>query len=355
MALFKLWYYPKYVDEVDEVDVEIEGIDFIRIPPIVNVSEWKEPKWKEPEWILPKLNRTTQNLISEIEKFYNTPERIYFLENIKNILAEPKNPEFALWVPKRPNRDDVLNAYPTYNKICENLHNINTMDIESIEIFSEEFNAFRDYYSGAMGLNRIITWPAQKLFSVDLDNIAGRKQTLLMESDPIAFKFYTETITTSSVEEVNGYKLYDCIKPFMTYDLYLHHLKERLKPQDTDDEFSKWLDENCCSDWAKQDRNGECYAGAWQADEGTYEKENAWYITNDDNMKGLMALPFPRSLIKWSIIVGCSNRQESVRYSNFIGVWFERTRSICTAEIPSLQDFCKIEMARTGIHLPEFC
>jgi len=338
-----LWHYRIYCDESDD-DVEIEGIDFVRIPPIVNDSEWT----------LPKFNRTTQNVLNELGKFFSTPEGIQTFEYVKNIVAEPEKPKFEYWFSKSPDRDEVLNAYPTYHEICEKLSNINTMDLESVRIFSDEFNVFQEYYSRAMGLNRMMTWPQHHVFSADLDAIAARKQKLLMESDPIAFKFYTETITTSSTEEVNGYQLYDCIEPFMTYDCYLHHLEERLKPQDTDDEFSEWLDENCCSDWAKQDRNGECYAGAWQAEEGTYEKENAWYITKDDNMEGLMELPFPRSLIKWSITLGCSNRHESVRYSNFIGVWFERTRAICTAKVPSLEDFCKFEMARTGTPLPGF-
>jgi len=43
------------------------------------------------------------------------------------------------------------------------------------------------------------------------------------------------------------------------------------------------------------------------------------------NYKSLLELPYPRKHIKASIDHGCSNRMESVRYSNFFCEWIKRT------------------------------
>ena len=90
----------------------------------------------------------------------------------------------------------------------------------------------------------------------------------------------------------------------------------------SDEEFIARSD--CCSDWYKQDRHGNCFGGFWEYPEGSYQHENARQLSYDDNMKGLLELPYPREFILETIHIGCNNRQESVRYSNFLCEWMER-------------------------------
>ena len=159
-----------------------------------------------------------------------------------------------------------------------------------------------------------IIWPLPNYFQNELDflnsNIRGKI---------IPEKFYTPLIMTK-LEEINEFKLYDCEKNIMDWFTFieLSKLYKNSKVYCREDFFEK-CSNTCCSDWAKQDRNGECFGGFWITD-----KENAWELTRQDNFEGLYMLPFPHDLIFRTIDIGCGNRMESVRYSNFLCYWIEQ-------------------------------
>jgi hypothetical protein len=127
-------------------------------------------------------------------------------------------------------------------------------------------------------------------------------------------------------EIVNGYALYnvkgeqimnrclyeECIKLWKSNKIY------------TQEEFMDLYDETACTDWAKQDEHGESYCGYWKYPDGSPEKLDAWNLTRTANGTALWNLPYPKEVIFKTIELGCSNRRESVRYSNFLCEWLKR-------------------------------
>ena len=131
-------------------------------------------------------------------------------------------------------------------------------------------------------------------------------------------KFYKKLILNKT-DEINGYKLFDCEENIMDWFSFIDFTKlYRNSIIYSREEFFEKCTDKCCTDWAKMDRHGECYGGFWLIDE-----ENAWELSRQDNFEGLYALPFPHELIFKTIDIGCSNRMESVRYSNFLCWWIE--------------------------------
>jgi hypothetical protein len=95
-------------------------------------------------------------------------------------------------------------------------------------------------------------------------------------------------------------------------------VKHTLIQKHTKEDFFEKLSEICCVEWTKMNRLGESYRGYWLTN-----PENASNLTLQDNFEGLYELPFPHDLIFRTINIGCSNRMESVRYSNFLCYWIE--------------------------------
>jgi hypothetical protein len=153
-----------------------------------------------------------------------------------------------------------------------------------------------------------------------------RKKELLIETDPLAARYYSLFPVMSKEEVVNGYHLYDIPKDaplfqFGTFKIMLDN--QDGTPFMSDDELREWLEKHCCYDWNKIDFDGVAYAGGfWRSDP---PDPDAFHKTRKMNIDALMALPFSRSIIMDSVDYGCKLRQECVRFSNFIGVWFERT------------------------------
>ena len=92
----------------------------------------------------------------------------------------------------------------------------------------------------------------------------------------------------------------------------------------TFEEFYKIYSETACAIWYKIDRHGETFGGFWKYPEGSKERENAFELSREDNGKGLYELPYPKEVILETIIMGCGNSRECVRYSNFICEWVKR-------------------------------
>lgn len=128
-----------------------------------------------------------------------------------------------------------------------------------------------------------------------------------------------------NTEHINGYQMYNCSGKFMCFSDFEKYRKiYEENDQLTYDEFNDIFQNTACTEWSKQDENGESYVGFWKAEEGSYEKTNAWNLTRDKNCKALYNLPYPKYLLIESIKFGCSKRLECVRFSNFFCEWVKR-------------------------------
>jgi hypothetical protein len=73
-----------------------------------------------------------------------------------------------------------------------------------------------------------------------------------------------------------------------------------------------------CTDWYKMNREGESYTGFWATD-----PDNAWQLTFEDNMVGLMELPYPHDIVLYAADIGCKTRRECVRFCEKICAWIK--------------------------------
>jgi len=138
----------------------------------------------------------------------------------------------------------------------------------------------------------------------------------------IQVPLYDKPVETSSTESVNGYNLYDSSGPLVTKDTFQRVVPLFLSkdPEMGYDEFKTRMKDTCCSDWGKMDANGEPFPKEFWND----DVEEPWNLTLDNNCEKMYALPFPKAFLLWTIKHGCDRREESVRDSNFLGVWFSR-------------------------------
>jgi len=127
----------------------------------------------------------------------------------------------------------------------------------------------------------------------------------------------------SNQDRVNGYALFNGDEKNMSFSSGMSFLtiwndtKENERLAD-DEVMRELLDDLLCSDWSKMDRNGNPFGGFYDFAKGTEERENAYYLTGQDNIDALLALPYPRAFIVETTKIGCASRQESVRHSNFL-------------------------------------
>jgi len=126
------------------------------------------------------------------------------------------------------------------------------------------------------------------------------------------------------VEEINGYTL--LTDEFsVPYDVFLEwkNIWEN-NTEMTYEEFKEEFSSTACTDWAKMDKYGECYGGYWKYPEDSYEHENAWELSYEENRKALYDLPYPKDFILHTVKIGCNNRQESVPYTNLLCEYMKR-------------------------------
>ena len=138
---------------------------------------------------------------------------------------------------------------------------------------------------------------------------------------------YEADLHMDSNEVANGYKLYNITndEAILRRSTYNDLVKKWLNnKQYTEDEFYTEYDNLACSDWSKQDEYGDCFGGYWDYPDDSYEKKNAWDLTRKANGNALYKLPFPKEVLLETIKIGCGNRMECVRYSNFLCEWVRR-------------------------------
>jgi hypothetical protein len=129
-------------------------------------------------------------------------------------------------------------------------------------------------------------------------------------------------------EKVNGWLVETPATPIMTKKLFdeFKVIFDNYKAISYEDFYARF-NSDACSDWSKQEPDGECYGGFWKYPEGSEERKNAWQLTRELNCKELYKLPYPPEAIFLTIKLGCNNRRESVVYTNTMCEWVKRKLS----------------------------
>ena len=209
-------------------------------------------------------------------------------------------------------------AYEFTNKLI----NANTND-DLTELQNKVSQLYYDYMQdmygrmeldcGVFSWSRFHTTPYTKLFSQISKKILKLNPNFELD------------VNMTENEIINNYLLYDCQKNLFNFSDFQKFKKiyEENTPI-TFEEFTNIYEETACSEWSRQDENGESFVGFWNAPEGSYERKNAWKLTRDKNCKSLYDLPYPKLLIIESIKFGCNERLECVRYSNFFCEFVKR-------------------------------
>jgi len=132
-------------------------------------------------------------------------------------------------------------------------------------------------------------------------------------------------LTFSSNECVSGYSLYNCDYDIMTYETFKELLPLYMKNDNNPpfNDFKQQMRDVCCSDWNKMDEHGESFGGYWRFSEGSPEKTNAFEMSFEKNCECMYKLNKSKEFLFETIRIGCRNRMESVRYSNFLIVFME--------------------------------
>jgi hypothetical protein len=151
--------------------------------------------------------------------------------------------------------------------------------------------------------------------------------------DPKYSWYEEKLVTLSSSENINGYQLNDCNNNIFDFDDFLEiYSIWKENKQYTYSKFDELCRDIMCTDWHKIDRHSNFFGGFWRSEDSD-ERDNAIELTKKDNIKGLYELPYPKDFIFETIKIGCGNRRESVKYSNFLCVWFERKMELCQDEL----------------------
>jgi len=189
-------------------------------------------------------------------------------------------------------------------------------ELEDLRYLRDEVNKLENWYrSNLGGMSGYPTYYKQWFELID-----NREKLFLKHSK----NTWYSPIIMKEEEEVNGYKLYEVkSKNIMTYGLLMEFV-EKWKEEMSIEDFKEKFDDIACSDWSKMDEHGECYGGYYNYSKGSYERENAYTLSGKRNLEKLCELPYPKAAIIETIFIGCRNRMESVRYSNFMCEWAKR-------------------------------
>jgi hypothetical protein len=131
-------------------------------------------------------------------------------------------------------------------------------------------------------------------------------------------------VTYDEASEHDGYRMYSTVGDPMPERMFNEWAARYGR---LDDALETWLgfweafDDAACSSWNKQDDHGECFGGFWESNDED-EREHAYQLSRRHNAVCLYNLPFPKHLLLETVRLGCANRMESVRYSNYLLRWF---------------------------------
>jgi len=227
-------------------------------------------------------------------------------------------------------REEINSKYEKYDSICQRFRNLSSLDLDQVAKLEKDFIEYTEYYQETLREHGIfVIQKPNPLFSRNFEMLQKREEELYAETNPEAKIYRDNKLIFQDDEEINGYKLWKLKgEPILTFDYFKDICDEWDKEDMSEQEFEEWLDKNLCTDWAKMDRNGKSFAGFWRYPKESDEYANAYHLTLEDNIQGLRELPYPRNVIVMTIELGCSNRYECVRYSNFICEWVKRKKEI---------------------------
>ena len=266
------------------------------------------------------------------------------LDNIKTTENGVTSVPLKYWFKPQKNPQDVINEFPEISRLRELEQDIFSECCDSQKIQNNDPEHNKQKYYDCIECEKLLyelqTYYCQKFMIQlmpgvipfpDIKIIQDYKKVYQSTFNPLAKKYYENIIETTDQEEINGYKLYNCAIEVFTFEDFQKVLTHIEKHKDSEynksyEKFFEKCDNKMCTDWAKMDRNGESFKGAWKEEEGSEEKKNAWHLTREDNIKGLWELPYEKTLIIKTIQIGCRNRQECVRYSNFLCEWVTRMK-----------------------------
>ncbi len=242
--------------------------------------------------------------------------------------------------------DAIKRAYPKLAWIQERMSALHAIEtFEELDELEDEMDAYASYYDERTKPNFFVHYSRQpaRTFSKEFEAIGAQRRAIQIATNPVAAFYYAHPLCTSEDVEVNGYDLYnkndgEAIMGFYAMENIIR--TKCIAAQPTEEEFDQWLKEEVCSDWNKMDDYGNSFGGFWQFPEGSHEKENAYALSGEFNKAALKALPYPYKLLKWTVRIGCNNRQECVRYSNFLCYYVEQTMKRLVG-LFSLEDRCR--------------
>jgi len=251
-----------------------------------------------------------------------------------------------------PTREEINAKYEPYEELMARFARLDELNYEEVCKFEDDFSTYASWFRRANGSQ--FTYLPNGMWPGDFKLIAERKRTLSVENDPKAKLFYEYKLIIED-EEINGYKLWNIDgQNVLDFEDFKEICELWEQPDITEEEFREGLDKNLCSDWAKQDRHGECFGGFWAYPEGSDEKINAYTLSRQDNIEGLCELPYPRNIIIKTCEWGCNSRMESVAYSNFLCEWIKRKKDVVFCnEVPSLQSIARA-VAEKQTDLPPY-
>jgi hypothetical protein len=219
---------------------------------------------------------------------------------------------------------EIITSYPNIDYIHKSLHELDgNNDQDELSKLKDEIYDLQIHYARKAGQTTSYGLGI-RIYQNDLKLVNDRIKQLSKS------KYYDSNVKMSENEKVNEYDLKNVSTNFLQEDAF-NSLWKLFKINDfnmTWETFYDKFDDIACSDWSKQDRHGTCYGGFWKYPEESYEYENAYSLSRKDNAKGLFELPFSREFLLETIRVGCNNRQESVKYSNLLGVYMNRKRKL---------------------------
>lgn len=311
----------KAVEEYEHIDFVNKNKDSIRELSFEDVTRLKE--------CMRELDRLITG--SEYPGIYTTFYSGDIDQRLKELQGEKRNIiTFHAIFSNRRFPLDVINAYPGIGNIRKNIADINNLSKDALINLKNNLVNLQTYYYRATNnigvLDSGAYYGLSKVFSEDI----SRCVELLKTFSTTNYNDESSKVQMSEDEEVNGYRLYDTYeKNLFNEDTFAGYVGMWENNEEMPfGEFNERFEEVACSEWSKMDRHGECFGGFWKAPEGSYERENAYTLCREDNIKGLYELPYPKEFVLETVAMGCNNRLESVRYSNAVCEWYRRKRAV---------------------------
>lgn len=252
-------------------------------------------------------------------------------------------------------KGDKLLKSDEYKELIKKYNALKTLSLENCKKLLTDFENFQNKYMKTEWIF-FVQYNKKSPFATIINNINNQCEQLEMEHNSELVSYHNCKIKTSDTEHVNGYYLFDIDSDIMNYSTFINcanQWKEWKYPFDNNianvfientclpfdiiniiiqytlvkndkNEMLKWLETNCCTDWNRINEHGDPFRGYYEYPDNSDEYINAYDLTREKNFNCLLELPYPYEIIKYTINWGCNNRNESVRYSNFVCEWIKR-------------------------------